>query len=242
MTVKRALVACERSGQTRTALQALDIDAWSVDILPALDDGHQHIVGDALEPLEDNWDLLVAHPPCTYLTQFILACLVAKCSHPGHHNQEYVAWRTEQCHSAAQFFNRFRQATHIRLRAVENPLPHQYAQSLIGSPDAWSHPFWFGDPWMKRTGWWLTNLPPLFPTEMVTPLFRQVKWSSPKIEAAEAAQAKQLKKAYRPAMLYSEAGSLGPGMSGHNSTTSPGTAAAIASQWGSGYTGRLWTE
>jgi hypothetical protein len=64
----RVLVACEFSGMVRTAFRALGHDAWSCDLEPAEDESEFHICGDATEALKDSWDLLVAHPPCTYLT------------------------------------------------------------------------------------------------------------------------------------------------------------------------------
>ena len=64
----RVLIACEFSGVVRRAFRARGHDAWSCDILPAADGG-QHIHGDALEALGWGWDLLIAHPPCTYLSR-----------------------------------------------------------------------------------------------------------------------------------------------------------------------------
>jgi hypothetical protein len=62
---------------------------------------------------------------------------------------------------AAEFFNLFQNATHIPFRAIENPRPHPYALDLIGEPDQYVHPWMFGDPYSKETGWWLYNLPKL---------------------------------------------------------------------------------
>ena len=62
----RVLIACEFSGTVRRAFAALGHDAWSCDLLPA-DDGGPHLLGDVLPHLADGWNLMIAHPPCTYL-------------------------------------------------------------------------------------------------------------------------------------------------------------------------------
>ena len=64
----RVLIACEFSGVVRRAFRARGHDAWSCDLLPA-EDGGQHLVGNALAWLKADWDLMVAHPPCTYLSR-----------------------------------------------------------------------------------------------------------------------------------------------------------------------------
>lgn len=61
----RVLVACEFSGTVRRAFRELGHDAWSCDILPA-EDGGPHIQGDVRQVLQDGWDLMIAHPPCTH--------------------------------------------------------------------------------------------------------------------------------------------------------------------------------
>ena len=64
----RVLVACEYSGRVRAAFRARGHDAWSCDLLPSDDDSPYHIIGDVLPVLGKGWDLVIAHPPCTYLT------------------------------------------------------------------------------------------------------------------------------------------------------------------------------
>src|SRR5262245_23195021 len=63
----KVLVACEFSGVVREAFRAKGHDAWSCDILPARDRSRYHIEGDVLEVLDQGWDLMIAHPPCTEL-------------------------------------------------------------------------------------------------------------------------------------------------------------------------------
>jgi hypothetical protein len=145
MDKPRVLIACEYSGTVREAFAALGCEAWSCDLLPSKQPGN-HIQGDALSILGDGWDLLVAHPPCQYL------------SYAGvrHWNKPGRAGLRE---AAMQFFMQMVNAPipHI---CVENPrgYPHQ-AYRL---PDQVIHPYMFGDAAMKRTSLWLKNLPKLW--------------------------------------------------------------------------------
>ncbi len=65
----RILIACEFSGVVRRAFRARGFDAWSCDLLPAEDGSEFHIHGDVLPLLNQGWDLMIAHPPCTYLSR-----------------------------------------------------------------------------------------------------------------------------------------------------------------------------
>jgi len=65
----KVLIGCEYSGNTRRAFRELGHDAWSCDLIPSDDGSEFHIVGDVLDVItSQDWDLLIAHPPCTYLT------------------------------------------------------------------------------------------------------------------------------------------------------------------------------
>lgn len=147
----RVLVACEFSGRIRDAFLAAGHDAVSCDLLPTESPGPHH-VGDATALLADGWDLLIAHPPCTYLANSGVQYL--------HTRPE----RWEQMREAAELFNAFLSAPvpHI---AVENPTPHRYARELIGRPSQYIQPHDFGTLETKRTGLWLRALPPLLATE-----------------------------------------------------------------------------
>jgi len=141
----RVLVACEYSGITRDAFAAKGHDAWSCDLLPTEQPG-QHIQGDVLEILNDGWDLMIAHPPCTYLSY----AGVQSWNNPG---------REEQRQAAMRFFMKFINAPIQRI-CVENPvgLPNvEYRK-----PDQIVHPYYFGEQHLKRTCLWLKNLPKLW--------------------------------------------------------------------------------
>ena len=147
----RVLVACEYSGVVRDAFLAAGHDAVSCDVLPTESPG-PHLQGDCREFLSDDWDLLIAHPPCTYL------CLSG------------VRWlstaqpeRWKKMLEAAEFFLELLNAPvpHV---AVENPQMHGYAMALVGRPSDRTQPWYFGSDRSKATCWWLRGLPPLLST------------------------------------------------------------------------------
>lgn len=160
----RILVACEFSGIVRDAFATRGHDAWSCDLLPTEKPG-QHIQGDVLEHLDDGWDLMIAHPPCTFLCNSGVKHLyVAGNKRNG---KETRRWR--DMGDAAIFFISLLDARIDRI-AIENPVMHGYGMQLIGErPNQTFHPwqFWDGEPGqgeVKRTCLWLKNLPPLEPT------------------------------------------------------------------------------
>jgi hypothetical protein len=150
----RVLVACEFSGRVRDAFIARGHDAVSCDILPAERDG-PHIQGDVLEVLDQGWDLMIAHPPCTYLSD----AGIAHRDRPG---------RAELAELALQFFLRLYTAP-IPKVAVENPRS-SIINSRFRKPDQTVHPWYFGERQMKRTCLWLRGLPKLW-WEMENNLF-----------------------------------------------------------------------
>lgn len=154
----RVLVACECSGVVRDAFAARGHDAWSCDLVPARRHGHvQHIMGDVLNVLNGGWDLMIAHPPCTYLANSGCRWLFEK---PG---------RWEQLDAAAAFFLALLNAPIPRV-AVENPKPHKWAAERIGRKyDQIIHPWQFGHRQKKSTCLWLRGLPPITPTNIVGP-------------------------------------------------------------------------
>lgn len=153
----RVLVACECSGRVRDAFRARGHDAWSCDLEPCEADPAWHIQGDALAVLSEPWDILIAHPPCTYLTNAEARWLFEK---PG---------RWAQLDEAAEFFLRFLNAEHIPKRAVENPWPHKWAVERIGKPTFKTQPYEHGERQKKGLCWWLRGLPPLIPSAYVGP-------------------------------------------------------------------------
>ena len=146
----KVLIACEFSGIVREAFKAKGHDAWSCDLLPTEIPG-QHIQGDVLEILNDGWDMMIAHPPCTYL------CV------PGAHYLHTRPERWRQLEVAVDFFMKILNAN-IPMICVENPLPHKYAK--LPSYSQIIQPWQFGHEVSKRTCLWLKNLPLLRPTEI----------------------------------------------------------------------------
>jgi len=149
----RVLVACEFSGTVREAFARLKHDAWSCDILPTEALG-QHIQGDVLEVLDEGWDLMIAHPPCTYL-----------CSSGLHWNTR-TPGRAEKTEEALDFVRRLLDAP-IEHIALENPVG--CISTRIRKYDQKIQPYQFGHDASKGTCLWLKNLPPLEPTKYVEP-------------------------------------------------------------------------
>lgn len=142
------LVACEFSGTVRDAFRARGHDAWSCDLLPTEVEG-PHIQGDVLDVLGDGWDLMVAHPPCTYL------------SRAG------ARWQSPERDALA--FDAFTFILHL----WKAPIPRVAIENPIGKlnqfwryPDQTIEPWYFGDPYTKRTCLWLRGLPPLMATHL----------------------------------------------------------------------------
>ena len=154
----RVLVACEFSGTVREAFAALGHDAWSCDLLPTERPG-QHIQGDALAVLGDGWDLMVAHPPCTYLT-------VSGNKWMRPEFAERFPGRAGQREDAAAFFLALYNAPIPRV-AVENPIG--VMSSRFRKPDQVIQPWMFGHGEVKATCLWLRGLQPLIPTHREEP-------------------------------------------------------------------------
>lgn len=156
----KILIACEFSGTVRNAFAALGHDAWSCDILPTETEGN-HIEGDVLSVINDNWDLMIAHPPCTFLT-----VTGNKWMKPEFANR--FPDRPQQREDAIAFFMALVNAPIPKI-AIENPVG--IMSSEYKKPSQYIHPYYFGDPHSKKTGLWLKGLPLLTPTEMVEPKF-----------------------------------------------------------------------
>lgn len=147
----RVLVACEFSGVVRRAFRERGHDAWSCDLLPAEDNSQFHIQGDVLEILADNWDLMIAHPPCTYL------------SVSGMHWTKRGLRDPKLTEDALKFVQTLLTAPipHI---ALENPV--SIISSRIRKPEQIIQPWQFGHPESKATCLWLKNLPHLKATSI----------------------------------------------------------------------------
>lgn len=163
-TALRVLVACEFSGVVRRAFAARGHDAWSCDLLPAEDRSNRHIIGDARDILADGWDLLmVAHPPCTRLCNSGVRWLTT----PPAGKSLAQIWA--ELDEAAALFSAFWNAPIERI-CIENPVMHKHAKARIEGYRAFTQsvqPWQFGHGESKRTCFWLKNLPPLVPTNIV---------------------------------------------------------------------------
>ena len=150
----RVLVACEYSGTVRDAFIARGHDAISCDLLPT--DSHgPHYQGDVFDIIEMGWDLMIAHPPCTYLCNSGVCWL----------HKDITRW--PKMFDGANFFKRLLMAPVDRI-AIENPIQHKYARQIIGVPQCQTiQPWMFGHGETKATCLWLQNLPKLKPTNIV---------------------------------------------------------------------------
>lgn len=172
----RVLIACEYSGRMRRAFAARGHDVVSCDFLPSEDNSPDHVQGDVFELIKPGvWDLMIAHPPCTYLANSGVRWLREK--------SQRDTWRTfgpTKCPvpvnearwssmlDAAEFFAFLLQAP-IPKVAVENPVMHCFAREAIARrmgldempPTHFVQPWWFGDPAFKATGFTLKGLAPL---------------------------------------------------------------------------------
>jgi hypothetical protein len=149
----RVLVACEFSGAVRDAFKARGHDAWSCDVLPTERPG-QHHQGDVLAFIRSTprWDLMVAHPPCTYLCNSGVRWLYER---PG---------RLQSMREAAAFFDALYNAP-VDGICIENPIPHKHAN--LRPYTQVIQPWQFGHGETKATCLWLRGLPPLRPTRVV---------------------------------------------------------------------------
>lgn len=163
----RVLVACEFSGIVRQAFADRGHDAWSCDLLPSERPG-QHVEGDALrcfaegaDGFRQRWDLLIAHPPCTYLAVS---------------GARWFKGREKEQEAALAFVEGLLDAPipHI---ALENPI--SVISTRIRKPDQIVQPWMFGEPETKATCLWLKNLPRLTPTNIVEGRNPRVHYESP---------------------------------------------------------------
>lgn len=153
----KILIACEESQTVCKAFRAKGHEAYSCDILPC-SGGHPewHIQGDVLEHLDEGWDMMIAHPPCTYLSNAGAVHLYPK--------KILSQTRFEKGMEAREFFMHLLNAP-IKKICVENPIPSkvfglpQYTQVI--------QPYEHGHPFSKKTCLWLKNLPKIKPTDFV---------------------------------------------------------------------------
>jgi len=161
----KVLVACELSGTVRDAFRAKGHDAWSCDIQPCDGDNTYHFQQDVTEIIyNDCWELLIAHPPCTYLSNSGSLRLYKGGKKANGIDRD----RWEKMVKAAVFFRLFLCADIPKI-CVENPVIHGHAMEHIGEKYIQTiQPYQFGHPESKRTCLWLKGLPELKPTNILT--------------------------------------------------------------------------
>lgn len=218
MIMAKLLIACEESQVVCKAFRAFGIEAYSCDIQdPSGGHPEWHILGDALEAVQGGlvrtmdgqmhnvgkWDMLIAHPPCTYLSKAGANRLVIK----GCIQEE----RMKKAMQAKAFFMALWEADCPRV-VVENPVPIKIC--VLPKYTQIVQPYYFGDPWMKTTCLWLRGVPPLFATELCIP---DGKWVETTPHGATRASE------------WKKKGKRDPK---ERSKTFPGIAQAMAEQWG----------
>lgn len=216
----KVLVACECSGEVRDAFMVLGHDAMSCDLKPTRKPG-PHYQGDIRDILYRDWDLMIAHPTCRYLTnagaKHLYNRVDGKWSVANGRNEE--RWRLMR--EGAEFYKLFVDAEHIPLRAIENPIMLGHAMEIIGQTKddvQYVQPWMFGDPFSKATGFRLIGLPRLIPTHK--------------------------KSDYPPGTIKQEVWLMAPSEDREEkrSKTYPGIARALAEQFGSLEPARLAAE
>lgn len=144
----KVLIACEYSGTVRDAFLAKGHDAISCDILPTDKQG-PHYQGDVFDIIDDSFDLMIAHPPCTHLAVSGAA---------------WFKYKEKEQKEALEFVQRLLDAP-IEKIALENPV--SVISTRIRKPTQIIQPWQFGEPFSKKTCLWLKNLEPLQPTNIV---------------------------------------------------------------------------
>lgn len=202
----KILVACEESQAVTIELRRLGHEAYSCDIEPC-SGGHPewHLQQDVIPLLEQKWDMIIAFPPCTYLSNAGACRLYPK---KGVLNQE----RYEKGLEAKEFFMKFLNADCPRI-AVENPV----SSKVFNMPNHTQEiqPYQFGHPYTKKTRLWLKGLLPLKPTNIVEPISPYVPAGTGRKDKSKYGVAKRGEDAKNRAKTFS------------------GIAKAMAEQWGS---------
>ena len=144
----KILIACEFSGIVREAFKAKDHNVWSCDILPSEIPG-KHIQDNVLNHLDEDWDLMIAHPPCTHLAVS---------------GARWFKEKQKEQKEALEFVQMLLDAP-IRKIALENPV--SIISTKIRKPDQIIQPWMFNEPYQKTTCLWLKNLPLLKPTKIL---------------------------------------------------------------------------
>lgn len=162
----RVLVACEYSGRVRDNFAMRGHEAMSCDFLPSESPGRPHYQGDVRDILHAGWDLLIAHPPCTYLT------IAAEWAYKEEQTKKIkegtlIGEARRKAREEAIAFVRMLADAPIKRIAIENPVG--VLSTRWRSPDQFIQPYEYGEDASKKTCLWLKNLPPLVPTGLYPP-------------------------------------------------------------------------
>ncbi len=196
----KVLIACEYSGIIRAAFEAKGHDVLSCDLLPTEIPG-LHYQGDVRDIINDGWDLMIAHPPCQYLSYAAPKKLWER------------SGRADKRMDAIAFFWLLYSAP-IKRICVENPCG--VINTCYRKPDQTIHPYFFGEPHLKRTCLWLKNLPKLQYTNVL-----------PKPDAV------YIDRSGRKRYFVCAIGGFTKDAAKRRAKSFPGIAAAMAEQWGS---------
>ena len=160
----KVLVACEESQAVCKEFRSLGHEAYSCDIDPC-SGGHPewHIQDDVLSIVNQGWDLMIAHPPCTRLTNAGVRWLKV----PPNGKTLVQMWK--DLFEGAEFYKALRDAP-IKMKCIENPIMHCHAKELVNPGYRQVvQPWWFGEEMFKATGFELVGLPDLIPSNKLTP-------------------------------------------------------------------------
>lgn len=207
----KVLVACEESQRVCMAFRKRGHEAYSCDILDC-SGGHPewHIKDDVLKHLDEGWDLIIAHPPCTRLT------VAANKYYKPEYADRFPTIQEER-EEAIKFFMHFTNLSCPRV-AIENPIG--IMSTRYKKPTQIIQPYQFGHPERKATCLWLKGLPPLVPTNIVEPDI--IKLKSGKTDSRLHFETLKLPKEERAKQ---------------RSKTFEGIALAMAEQWGKDFDG-----
>jgi len=166
---KRVLVACEESQVVTIEFRNLGFDAYSCDVLPCGGNHPEwHIQGNVLDIINNNWDLMVAFPPCTFLSNSGVQWL----SHPDDKDVPFNLRRSHPKYPNRR--NDMIESMEFVKKLYNAPIPHIAIENPVGILSSmWKHPsqiiqpYMFGDEATKTTCLWLKNLPPLVATDIV---------------------------------------------------------------------------
>ena len=211
----KVLIACEESQEVCKAFREKGHEAYSCDIQEC-SGGHPewHLQQDVIPLLKEKWDIIIAHPPCTYLTNGGAVRMfrreIKEFSPYGTFQMVNVE-RLKQGMKARDFFMAFMNAECERI-AIENPIPMSIYQ--LPNPTQIIQPYMFGDPFSKKTCLWLKGLKPLKPTKVLEDYHPFINGGGGRMEREN----------YK-GQLFASGGR-------NRSKTFPGIAKAMAEQWG----------